>query len=235
MRSIEVSGKTVEEAKELAAQELGVPIEEIEFEIIEEPSKGFLGLAHNPAKVKATTASDAVEPKQAQEPAAEEEKTMQTGETSQVADEMVALLDQIITAMNASAKAHVKHVEDDEIAIDIEGQDVAMLIGKGGQTLDALQYLIGIAANRKFGQKLRVVVDAEGYRQRHADMLTARALDYARHVKETGEEAVFDPMPARDRRIIHMALADDPSIFTYSEGEGADRHLVISPKKEEAE
>ncbi len=118
------------------------------------------------------------------------------------------------------------------VYIDILGSDLAILIGKHGQTLDAFQYLLQIAASKKSGVEARIVLDAEGYRDRHNKILEKKALEYAEAVKQQQREAVLDPQPARDRRIIHLALADHPYVYTYSEGLGDERHVVISPKRD---
>ena len=146
-------------------------------------------------------------------------------------ERMLALLHSVFEAMKIDAAPHIKSDSDEELVVDIVGPDVAILIGKHGQTLDALQFLVGVAVNRgrKLGQ--RIILDAENYRERHAEMLRRMAMEYAKQVKERGEEAELEPQPARDRRVIHTALADDPDIYTYSEGTGHNRHVVISPRK----
>jgi len=147
--------------------------------------------------------------------------------------EALKLIGTILDAMRFDAKPELASEDDEEIRINLSGDsnDIGRLIGRHGQTLDALQYILGIAVNRSSSQKIRVLLDAEGYRERHQQMLEAKALEIAKQVKELGEEAVLDPQPPRDRRIIHVALADDPDVITYSEGEGDDRHVVISPRK----
>lgn len=244
MRTIETTGKTIEEAKELAAQELGVRIEEIEFEILDEGAKSFLGLGRSPARVRATTDAEATETiKEA--PAEQEEREEAPAEEPEAGEEprgeglagrseaewVLSLLEEIVEAARLEVKARIRSDTSDAIDIDIEGPDVAILIGKHGQTLDALQYLLSVALNRVSDGRARITLDAEGYRDRHAQMLTAKAMDYARRVKDSGQEAVLDPQPPRDRRIVHMALADDTEVYTYSEGEGDERHVVISPRK----
>ncbi len=125
----------------------------------------------------------------------------------------------------------VRSASSEEVVIDIVGEDVALLIGKHGQTLDALQYLMAIAANKSSSERRRVILDAENYRNRHQEILERKAREYAKAVAREGKEAVLEPQSARDRRIIHLALADHPDVYTYSEGEGDERHVVISPKK----
>jgi len=262
MRSVETTGKTVEEAKELAAQELGVPMDEIEFEVLDEGGKSFIGLSRT-ARVKASVVGEAeAEVSAEEEPApmesgtevrAEEHEELEAVETPQerteeyeetepaeqgeaapaeeVGEWALSFVEKALALAKLDATAALRSATEEGIEINLDGPDVAILIGKHGQTLDALQYLVGLAAGRATGSRTRLTLDAEGYRERHAEALTAKALDYARQVTQSGEEAVLDPQPPRDRHIVHMALAENDGVYTYSEGEGADRHVVISPKK----
>lgn len=145
----------------------------------------------------------------------------------------LSLIENILNAMRFDATPELVSEDDEEIQINLSGDsnDIGRLIGRHGQTLDALQYILGIAVNRFAPYKIRMLLDAEGYRVRHQQMLEAKAFEIARQVKEMGEEAVLDPQSPRDRRIVHVALADNPDVITYSEGEGDDRHVVISPRK----
>jgi spoIIIJ-associated protein len=118
---------------------------------------------------------------------------------------------------------------DQEITLNIEGDDLGIIIGRRGETLDALQLITAIAANRQREDGARVILDAENYRERHEDMLRDMASEYAADAKNRGEEVVIPDLKAYERRIVHMALRDDTSVRTYSEGEGRDRVLVISP------
>lgn len=258
METIEASGRTIEEAVQMAAAELGVTTDAVEYEIVEEGSKGFLGLGQIPCLIKAWIKEGAAEsvPAQAPETAARADE-VRPAEPEPVRSErrpstpveprpapevpsapeqgfagaITDILDQVLSAMNVDVRAVLRSDDKDETWVEITGSDVAILIGKQGQTLDALQYLVGIAATRASGEKKRLILDAEGYRDKHRQTLERVAHDYAREVKAQGQEAELEPQPARDRRIVHMALADDPDVYTYSEGEGDDRHVVISPKK----
>lgn len=240
MDTIEVSGRTLEEAVQLAAQELGVGIDGVDYEVIQEGSKGFLGLGGIPAEIKAKVKEGYVipvaksEPKVAARVEAKESAVSpedRAEETNVFINNLMEILNDVLTAMKVDAKPVLKTATDDEVEVDIIGKDVAILIGKHGQTLDALQYIVGIGANKTLSTKRRVILDGEGYRERYKDLLVRKAQDYAKAVKEAGKEAVFEPQSARDRRIVHMALAEDPDVYTYSEGSGDDRHVVISPKK----
>ncbi|MEN6521215.1 MAG: RNA-binding cell elongation regulator Jag/EloR [Armatimonadota bacterium] len=154
-------------------------------------------------------------------------------ESGSFGEQALGLLETILNAMQFKVKPELVSEDDEEIQINLTGDsnDIGRLIGRHGQTLDALQYIVGIAINRSSMQKIRTLLDAEGYRERHKQTLENKTLEIARQVKELGEEAVLEPQSARDRRIIHVLLADDPNVVTYSEGEGEDRHIVISPQK----
>jgi spoIIIJ-associated protein len=152
-------------------------------------------------------------------------------DTQQLSQHLVAFLGDVLGAMQLNAKPEVKSVDAQEMLIEIVGEDLAILIGTQGQTLDALQYIAGIVANRVDDSRRRIILDAEGYRERQRDLLRNKALEYAKAAVEAGKEAVLEPQPARDRRIVHLALAEHPDVYTYSEGEGDQRHVVISPKK----
>lgn len=229
---IEIGGRTLEEAIQIAARELGVGVDVVVYEIVEEGSKGFLGLGQTPTLIRAWLREGYVA---VVAPSAGTEERVYEPQESVDGDELktrlVKILTDILGAMNLPAKAVVKSIKDNEITVDIEGEDVGILIGKQGQTLDALQYLLSISVNRRSEIRWRVNLDAGGYRDRHRRMLESKAREYAEAVKAHGQEAELEPQTPRDRRIIHLALADDPDVYTYSEGEGSERHVVISPKK----
>jgi len=239
LERIEVSGRTLEEALQAAALELGVSTDAIDYEIVEEGAKGFLGLGQTPTTVKARVKDDYTgpieQPSQAPQPEvpiediSDEEPAPESDDA--YVDKAVGMVGDIVKAMGIDVGVKLKSVQPEEITIDIEGEDTAILIGKHGQTIDALQYLVGLIVNKDFDSRRRIILDAEGYRERHREMLEKKAREYADAVKSAGKEAVLDPQPARDRRIVHMVLADDPEVYTYSEGLGEDRHVVISPKK----
>ena len=121
--------------------------------------------------------------------------------------------------------------DQNTIPREVFGDDMGVVIGKHGNTINALQYLVGLIAHKRVGERVRVVVDAEGYRGRREQTLRELARSYADRVKETGQEAVLDALQSYERRIVHTALADDPDVITYSEGEEPDRRVVISPRE----
>lgn len=126
-------------------------------------------------------------------------------------------------------EVEITGVDTEEVRLGIEGDNLGLLIGRHGETIDALQLVVAIGANKPFQDGARVILDAENYRARHKKMLEDMAADYAEEVKERGKEAVIPNLKAYERRIVHLALVDDPDVETYSEGEGTDRCLVISP------
>ncbi|MFQ6132152.1 MAG: protein jag [Armatimonadota bacterium] len=135
----------------------------------------------------------------------------------------------IIELMGLDAQVAIKGQRDGGLLLEISGRDVALLIGRHGETLDALQLVTASIANRASAEKGRIVLDAENYRARRAQMLEKMARSYAARARETKKEAVLSDLKPYERRIVHMALVDEPGVTTYSEGEGRNRKLIISP------
>ncbi len=207
MTSVEKSGKTIEEAVGLALAELGVDRDRIDYEVLESPSKGFLGIiGSKPAKVRVTVRK--IEP-------------------VEVAKEF---LQNIFASMNLNVLIEKMSCEEG-IILNFRGDDLGILIGKHGQTLDALQYLANLAANRDADERVRIVLDVEDYRKRRTETLNKLALRLADKVKRRGERVSLEPMSPHERKIIHMALQNDHRIVTYSEGDEPFRKVVIALKR----
>jgi spoIIIJ-associated protein len=249
LEKIEASGRTLEEAIETAAKELEVEVIAVDYEVIDQGAKGFLGIGGTPCTIRAWEKSGnivenakVVNPKREYAPVSAKVKTAKSVsvpvpdkvESIQSDDEFtnaaLKVLNDILSSMKLDAYVALKSVSETEVNIEIKGSEVAILIGRQGQTLDALQYLVGIAAAKNVQTRQRLILDAEGYRERHNLVIMNKAKEYAEAVKAHNKEAVLDPQPARERRLVHMALAEDPDVYTYSEGEGENRHVVISPK-----
>ena len=160
---------------------------------------------------------------------AEEEAAGGEPRLAALADEACAVAQRIVDLMGVPAAARVVSIESNQVTLALEGSDVGMLIGKHGETLDALQLLVAVIANRKLPHGGRVLLDAEDYRARRTKMLMQMARTQADKVKETKQEVVIPGLKAYERRIIHLALRDDPTVDTYSEGQDRDRQLVITP------
>lgn len=209
MRSVEAEGKTVDEAIECGLRKLGGrKREEVNVEVLEEGSRGFLGfLGGRVARVRLTVKADA--------------------ET-----EAGKLVEDILNAMRVSAQLEVRRKED-TVYVVVKGKDAGVLIGKRGETLDALQYLVGVAVNRKLGRRVRIVLDVEGYRRRREQTLTRLAQRLSEKVKRTGVDVVLEPMSPQERRVIHAALQNDSEVYTFSRGEDPYRKVVISLRNRE--
>jgi spoIIIJ-associated protein len=141
------------------------------------------------------------------------------------------LMEEICAAIGHGTSAVVRDVQGSYLHIEMVGGDVAATWGRSGQALDALQFLANMILARHHAGEVRLMLDADNYRARRAEALRVRAIDLAREVKERNEEAELEPLPAHERRIIHSALADDPDVSTYSEGDEPGRHVVISPRR----
>ncbi|MCE5285261.1 MAG: protein jag [Pelosinus sp.] len=206
MISVEKSGKTVEEAIESAVLELGVDREKVDVQVLETPSKGFLGFGGKLAKVLVT---------------------VKKVDASAVAREF---LQKVFDTMQLTVTVE-KINKEDHVIFDLRGNDLGVLIGKHGQTLDALQYLTNLAANRDADDRVRIILDVEDYRKRREETLANLALRLADKVKRRGERVSLEPMSPHERKIIHMALQEDHRIVTYSEGDEPFRKVVIALKR----
>lgn len=206
MKVVEKVGKTIDEAIELGLQELGVLRDEVIIEVIEEPSKGLFGLIGGRlAKVRLTLKDNPVQRTE-------------------------RLLKGIFAAMDIPVE--VKITEQDQILlVNMEGPDLGVLIGRRGETLDSLQYLVNLAVNKNQEQRRKIILDVEGYRKRREETLQKLAIRLADKAKQRGRSVVLEPMNSQERRIIHTALQGRDDIYTFSEGEEPFRKIIISPKK----
>lgn len=207
MDFIEVSAKTVNDAITEACQKLMVTSDKLEFEVIEEGSSGFLGIGAKPAVIKARVRCS-------------------------VADNAKIFLNEVFEAMKLNV---VIGVEYDEAArnmnIDLSGDEMGVLIGKRGQTLDSLQYLVSLVVNKEAKEYIRVKLDTENYRQRRKETLENLAKNISYKVKRTKRPVSLEPMNPYERRIIHSALQNDRYVVTHSEGEEPFRRVVVTLKK----
>ncbi len=241
MEWAEGRGTTLEEAQQNAAAQLGVSTDEVSFEVLSRP--GALGSIFGRAEFRVRAIlEEAVErgEEPTEEPAAEGPEAaaeaeaevaegagpMQHAELAEAARDM---LQQMIDLMGLEGVAHIADISEDEVRLNVEGEDMGLLIGRHGATLDAVQLVVAIVANRRVDDGARIIVDAEDYRERHQQMIEQRAHKLAEEAKQTGREVVVPDLKAYERRIMHLALKEDPEVETYSEGEGDERVLVISP------
>ncbi|MBO4750163.1 MAG: protein jag [Lachnospiraceae bacterium] len=209
----EFTAKTVSEAITDACQELGVTSDRLDYEVVEEGSAGFLGIGSKAAVIKARIK--------------EEEKPVLSFE-----DSAKVFLKDVFAAMNMEVVITAKY-DDAEKTLDVElsGDDMGMLIGKRGATLDSLQYLVSLVVNKNSEDYVRVKVDTENYRERRKETLENLAKNIAYKVKRTKRPVSLEPMNPYERRIIHSALQNDKYVTTHSEGEDPFRRVIVSLKK----
>ena len=210
MEYIEVSAKTVNEAITEACQKLGVTSDRLDYEVVEEGSNGFLGIGSKPAIIKAAVKVEEIS----------------------VEDSAKNFLNDVFAAMNMVVVVDVEYDEEGkEMNIDLRGDEMGVLIGKRGQTLDSLQYLVSLVVNKDSEDYIRVKVDTENYRERRKETLENLAKNIAYKLKRTRRPVSLEPMNPYERRIIHSALQNDRYVTTYSEGEEPFRKVVVTLKK----
>jgi len=213
---VEASGETVGEAKWSALRELeqlvpGLDRDQVEFQVVSEGERGLLGVGYTPARVVAVAQSAPVSP---------------AGESDE-AHEAHEFVERIAAAIGASVTVSVAE-DESVVTVTCSGADLGLLIGRRGQTIDAIQYLAN-AVTRSEDREKSVVVDAAGYRARRAATLQTAARNSARRAVATGQRVELDPMTAVERRIVHESLKDDPEVDTASEGSEPNRYVVIVP------
>jgi spoIIIJ-associated protein len=214
MEFLEFEGKTTEEAIESACAHFQVPSEELEIEILSVGSPGIFGLGGKKARIRVSRRQEL-----------EEDLLPKARE----------ILEQILIKMQESATVTATQ-EEDRINLLIATDDAGLLIGKQGQTLDALQYLVTKMLAKQARKKVRIAIDVEAYRARHNEALSMLARKHGDKVKRSGKAVTLNPMNPYDRRIVHMALQGDKDLKTISRGEGLYKKVVISPvKKKESQ
>ena len=208
MEYIEVTAKTVNDAITEACQKLVVTSDKLDYIVVEEGSSGFLGIGSKPAVIKARVKCSSI-PERAKE-----------------------FLDEVFYAMNMVVTLDVKYDEENKnLNIDLSGDEMGILIGKRGQTLDSLQYLVSLVVNKGSEEYIRVKVDTEDYRKRRKETLENLAKNIAYKVKRTKRSVSLEPMNPYERRVIHSALQNDRYVTTHSEGEEPFRRVVVTLKR----
>jgi spoIIIJ-associated protein len=205
MDSIEKTAKTVDEAVKEALRALNATEEDVEITILEHPVKGILGFGSKPAKVLVKVNFNP-------------ENTAKQ------------FIREIAAAMNIVLEVETL-LKDRHLNINLKGSNLGALIGKRGQTLDSLQYLVNLVVNRGNAPYVSVTLDTENYRQRRRETLESLAYNIAKKVKATRQEVVLEPMNSNERRIIHSVLQNDRNVATYSQGDEPYRNIVIAPKR----
>lgn len=207
MEYINISAKTVSEAITEACQKLSVTSDKLVYEVVNEGSSGFLGIGARQATIKVTVSKS-------------------------IEDIAKEFLNDVFGAMNLIVLVEAKYNEEDKtVDIDLSGDEMGVLIGKRGQTLDSLQYLVSLVVNKESEDYIRVKVDTEDYRKRRKETLENLAKNIAYKVKRTKRYFSLEPMNPYERRIIHSALQNDKYVTTHSEGEEPFRRVVVTLKK----
>ncbi len=203
---IEKKGKSVDEAIQSALEELSCDIEDVSVEVVEEPTKGLLGIGKKPALVRVT----------------KKEKPE---------EEACNIIQQLLEHMKIDYQVNQAETKEGYIHINLSGNDMGLLIGRRGETLDALQFVTGLILNRKKENRVKVLLDVEDYRKKREESIESLALKLSDRVKSTRKNVVMRPMSSQERRIVHSVLQNDAQITTFSTGDEPNRKVVISLKK----
>lgn len=207
MEYIKVEAKTVDDAITEALIQLGITSDQIEYEVIEKGSTGFLGIGNKPAIIKAK-------------------------KKNTIEDVAREFLSSVMDSMNLQVELEISKDEiENTLNINMVGENMGILIGKRGQTLDSLQYLTSLVLNKNSEDYVKVILDTENYRQRRKETLENLAKNIAFKVKRTKRPVTLEPMNPFERRVIHYALQNDAYVTTHSEGDEPYRHIVVTLKK----
>ncbi|MCL5264872.1 MAG: protein jag [Chloroflexi bacterium] len=228
MESLEVSAKTVNEAIQQALATLGKNREEVDISILSEGSRGILGIGSEDARILVSVRAPA-------------EEQAETGKAAPVARDVASVAKEVLEKLMASLRIQGRvnvitssaspASDGSDITLDIEGGDLGVLIGRRGENLSSLQFILNLIVSKQLHKRTRVTVDVSGYRVRRQEMLKGLALRMAERVQTTRQPIALEAMPAYERRIIHIALSQHPGATTQSIGEGEDRKVVIVPRK----
>ena len=207
-QQLEISGRSVDEAIEVALRELDAEHGEVTIEVLNQGRTGIFGIGSEQARVRITRLS----------------------ESNPLAVEAIGVVSRLLVKMDVAANARLQSPGDDEIGptVDIQGDDSGLLIGKRGETLQALQLLVNLMLAKNERHPL-VVLDVEGYKERRARALGTLASRVADRVTASGTSVTLEPMPASERRIVHMALSEHRGVFTESVGNGSMRRVTVIP------
>ena len=253
--NLEIIAPTVEEAIEKGLNDLGLPRQSVEIEILDEGGKGLFGLGNRQARVRLTIKSEADEPEMETQLASADGE-VSTPTTGQVVEEAEGELDEeppfigddyvldvardvvteLLEKMKVRADVTAEYVPTSDsrsrvpVRVNVQGDDLSYLIGRQAETLNALQYISSLIINKEIGRSVPLIVDVEGYRLRRENQLRQLARRMADQAVSTGRRQVLEPMPANERRIVHIELRDNSSVETESIGEDPRRKVTIIPQ-----
>ena len=238
----EYSGRTVDDAIAAAASALGVPADELDIQILSEGSRGVFGFGAEDARVRArrnqpeaaatavTVTDEAPAEDLSDEPVMSQPSGNGAVSDDRLPEDAAGVLRDLLRLMSVPADVTVRKTED-PVTLGITGSNLGVLIGRRGDNLSALQFMVNLILSKNRRQWPRVVIDVENYRARREDSLRTLADRVAFRVQRNGRAFTLEAMPASDRRIIHLALRDNPGIETYSIGEGSARRVVVAPRR----
>ena len=219
MNTIQMTGKTVEEAIEIALRELDVDRDEVEIDVISRGRAGVFGIGSEPAKVKVSKVV-----------LSSSKDADSSSDVIRVARETI---DELISLMDVDVMCNLRQAESEEVGgplFEIEGDDSGLLIGRKGETLRALQFMVRFLVSRKTGERANLSVDVEGYDDRRRQSLSNLANRVAQRVIKTGRSIELEPMNPRERRLVHITLSESGDVYTESSGTGEGRRVVILPR-----
>jgi spoIIIJ-associated protein len=222
MKFVETDGRNVEEAVQKACELLQTSREDLDVEILENGSSGFLGIGARKARIRAALKEAA--------PAAARKTDPSPAAENGLGGKAQAALKGLLEHLDMEARVELKE-DEERIYLNIQGDGGGLLIGRKGQTLDALEYLVNKMVHKNQEGKKRIVVDTENYRTRREDSLVKLAQRLGEKARQLGRPVTISPMNAHDRRIVHLALQNDRSLRTRSTGTGLYRKVIISPDK----
>ena len=211
MKTIETTARSLEEAIEIALKELDAERAEVEIDVVSRGKAGILGIGSEPAKVRVTLIE-------------------QPADVVKVTSE---ILENLLDGLGVDVVLNLKQAHNEDLGgpeFEIEGDDSGLLIGRRGETLRALQFLVKFIVSRKLESRANISIDVEGYQARRYDSLANLANRVAQRVASSGRSVTLEPMPPNERRAVHMALADHPGVSTESTGMGDGRQVIVQPK-----
>ncbi len=247
--NLEIIAPSIEEAIDRGLEDLGLTREEVEVEILDEGSRGLFGLGSRQSRVRLTvkSSSDPVEKpgnasgsissaNEVSAPVRRAPATAMPGDEDFVLNTSRDVVSELLEKMKVRARVTAEYGPADEargripVRVNILGDDLSILIGRQAETLNALQYIASLIISKEIGQSIPLVVDVEGYRSRRENQLRQLARRMADQAIKTGRRQILEPMPASDRRIIHIELKENPQVVTESVGEDPHRKITIIPK-----
>lgn len=242
--TLEIIAPSIEEAIAKGVEELGMPEDALDVEVLDEGSRGLFGLGSRQARVrlsiKAEADEDELRPARAAEPA--EKRPAKPAMTIHIEDDEIIQVAEVVVGelllkmrVRAGVKAHFGEADDEKsrrpLLVDVSGRDLSILIGRQAETLNALQYIASLIVSKEIGQQLTLVIDVQGYRQRREQQIRQLAERMADQAIKTGRKQVLEPMPASERRIVHIALRGYSEVTTESIGVEPRRKVTIVPKQ----